>query len=120
MQGLWPFYATDLSADGSLLIGHLPQGPAIWTEQYGAFPLSAILDEEGVNIGGWTLLSISAVSDDGLTMTGQGINELGDSCGKVFHGLGAQTLLCQLANKASAIFNLTLFLMLEVLQTSAM
>ena len=47
----------------------------------------------------------SSITESRTTGSVPSSREFGDSSGNVFQGLGAQTLLCQLANRASAILS---------------
>ncbi len=75
-----PVYA--ISYDGSVVVGKLcdgyfnPQyGAYLWTEQEGVRLLEEILVEDyGLDLTGWDLLSATGISYDGMTIVGTGIN----------------------------------------------
>ncbi|MFZ4574857.1 MAG: PEP-CTERM sorting domain-containing protein [Phycisphaerales bacterium] len=69
--------ANDLSADGSIIVGRSTSGGRgtafIWTESQGMRSVQAILEDEfGHTFGGWSLVSVNAISDDGRTVAGYG------------------------------------------------
>lgn len=67
--------ALDVSADGSIIVGISANMAFIWTEDKGIQNLQNILSQDyGLNLDGWTLTSATAISDDGLTIVGNGIN----------------------------------------------
>jgi probable HAF family extracellular repeat protein len=77
-----PFTAAgDSSADGSVVVG-IARGfftgrdsAFIWTRVGGMRSLKAVLEtDHGLDLSGWTLLAATAVSDDGQTIAGYGIN----------------------------------------------
>jgi uncharacterized membrane protein len=72
---------TGISADGSIVIGNGqlvangPSGAIIWDAVHGARLLkSALADEWGVGLPGWTFSSVQDISADGLTLVGFGWN----------------------------------------------
>ena len=51
----------------------------IWTEQTGVRSLKAVLENDfGLDLTGWSLTVANDVSQDGLTIVGNGINPQGD------------------------------------------
>jgi uncharacterized membrane protein len=63
-----------ISDDGGLLIGRLDLNrPALWTEATGAIELQPFLEGLGLDLTGWTLTRVNAISGDGTTLAGQGI-----------------------------------------------
>ncbi len=75
-------FGRDLSADGSVVVGGSGADPFIWDTTHGMRNLTDVLvDDCGLDLGGWTLLDARAVSDDGLTITGAGVNPDGNSEG---------------------------------------
>lgn len=77
-----PFTAAgDASADGSVVVG-IARGfftgrdsAFIWTRDGGMRSVKTVLEtDHGLDLSGWTLLAATAVSDDGLTIAGYGIN----------------------------------------------
>jgi probable HAF family extracellular repeat protein len=80
--------AADASADGSTVVGTgtraSPWGVSvkeafIWDTTHGMRELDAVLVALGLGtaVTGWTLTSARAISDDGLTIVGAGINPSG-------------------------------------------
>lgn len=78
--------ATDASADGSVIVGWsgdtrewtLESVAFIWDEQHGRRDLRQLLINQGADLTGWTLADASAVSDDGRTIVGRGLNPAGE------------------------------------------
>lgn len=73
--------ALDVSADGKVVVGEVFgntfRGEAmIWNPVFGMRSLKAVLEAQ-VDLSGWELQRASAVSDDGQTITGWGINPKG-------------------------------------------
>ena len=75
--------ASGVSADGSTIVG-ASSGAAgseafIWDATHGMRELDQLLVDLGLGpvLNGWTLAQAAAVSDDGLTIVGQGINPHG-------------------------------------------
>lgn len=69
----------DLSADGSVVVGHAERVgdgepvATIWIDDVGQFVLQELLQQRfGVELPGWTLTKASGVSDDGLVIVGEG------------------------------------------------
>jgi probable HAF family extracellular repeat protein len=75
--------ATLLSADGSIVFGNSDSSLFRWTESTGMVNLKSVLIASGTNLNGWRLSSINAVSADGFTIVGNGINPSGQSEGWV-------------------------------------
>ncbi len=73
----------DIRADGDMLVGtfNLEDGsfqPFIWSEELGTRELSMFLtDDMGIDLGGYTLLTASAISDDGTRIAGVAISPSG-------------------------------------------
>ena len=69
-------HAEDVSADGSVIVGHSGGGgdhyAFIWTPADGMRDLSTYLADAGVNVGTWRFDLAQGVSDDGLTIVGIG------------------------------------------------
>jgi probable HAF family extracellular repeat protein len=68
--------ALDASADGSLIVG-VSDGAFIWDVEGGMQDLQEVLiNDYGLerDLAGWTLYEASAISDDGFTIVGNGIN----------------------------------------------
>jgi hypothetical protein len=78
-----PGAALAVSGDGSLIGGRL--GPFddlhafVWNEAIGVRRLDEVLTSLGVDLTGWTLLSVVGVSADGHTLLGEGRNPAGRS-----------------------------------------
>lgn len=84
--------ANDVSADGSIVVGQssgsngASVGNAfIWDETNGMQDLKTVLENEGANLDGWTLQEALAVSADGTTMVGRGLNPAGQEEGWIAH-----------------------------------
>lgn len=89
---LWAGYevgeATDITDDGSIVVGNWRLSPFsdelgslafIWDATNGARPLQEVLvDDYGVDLRGWTLNQVSAISPDGRALAGTGMNAQGD------------------------------------------
>ncbi|MCA9280382.1 MAG: PEP-CTERM sorting domain-containing protein [Phycisphaeraceae bacterium] len=83
--------AVGVSADGTAVIGSSSTGPGVyepfyWTESLGMVKLKDHLIGLGViGLEDWTLTAANGISDDGLTIAGNGINPLGQFEGWVAH-----------------------------------
>ena len=78
--------ATGVSADGSVVVGCYGKSgwgaPFIWDEYNGMRNLEYILAKDyGLVLGGWTLITARAISDDGTTIVGYGYDPHGDDVG---------------------------------------
>lgn len=72
-NGYTQSYVSDLSADGSVVIGYVyPAAPTIWTQQLGWRFLAPWLSSVGVNMTGWTLGTTARLSADGTAIAGTG------------------------------------------------
>jgi probable HAF family extracellular repeat protein len=85
--------ARSISSDGATIVGTSTSATAleafIWTEAQGMRSLKGVLESElGLDLTGWKLLYAMAVSDDGRTIVGEGIDPLGHNQGWVAY-LGA-------------------------------
>lgn len=74
--------AKDVSNDGSIIVGWANEPDDhyafIWTENEGMRNLQRVLENNyGLNLEGWTLTSANAISGDGSTIVGTGINPNG-------------------------------------------
>jgi probable HAF family extracellular repeat protein len=69
--------ATDLTPDGSLIVGFADQDAIVWEASHGARTLREILSEAGVEVGNWTQLDARGISADGTTVVGAGTNPAG-------------------------------------------
>ncbi len=72
-------YVSCLTPDARVLIGYRqpglnPNQPWIWTEGSGIVNLTDYLTATGADLTGWSQLSASAVSNDGLTFCGDGMH----------------------------------------------
>lgn len=77
--------AFDVSDDGSIIVGasHAGSGigfkPFIWTQSTGMLDIEEFLASElGLDLEGWTLSTVEAISGDGTTLVGSGINPDGN------------------------------------------
>lgn len=70
--------ANDISADGTIVVGHCQnstmQEAFLWDKVNGLRLLKPELEAAGLNLDGWTLEYAYAVSADGTTIVGEGIN----------------------------------------------
>lgn len=77
-----PSTATAISDDGSLVVGETGAGsPFLWDEINGTRPLRDFLGTQGVELEGWTLLSVQDVRTSPLgeiVLVGLGLNPVGD------------------------------------------
>lgn len=75
--GTWS-YGYDLSGNGSAVVGWGDSANGerafIWTDALGMVDLNTFLPTLGLDLTGWTLNKASSVSDDGLTITGEGVH----------------------------------------------
>jgi uncharacterized membrane protein len=62
-----------LSDDGGVMVGVSAGRPALWTEGTGAMELQPFLAGLGLDLTGWTLTDVRAISGDGTTIAGHGI-----------------------------------------------
>jgi uncharacterized membrane protein len=74
--------AVDVSADGAVVVGRSESAAGreafIWDQAHGIRSLKTVLTEEyGLDLSGWQLERAEAISDDGITIVGQGVNPLG-------------------------------------------
>ncbi len=74
--GLWDM-ARAISADGSVIAGSYGYGAYIWDDAHGLRSLGSLLSDLGADVQGWGLEQVTAISPDGLTMIGNGINPAG-------------------------------------------
>ena len=75
--------ALDVSGDGNILVGYSlgeqGQRAFIWDKSHGMRNLQEVLvNEYGLDLDRWTLKMARAISDDGLTIVGKGINPDGN------------------------------------------
>lgn len=76
--------ALGVTADGSVIVGcdSVLGGTKafLWDEADGMRDLKDVLESDhGFDLTGWTLLSATGISEDGLTIAGYGINPGGDT-----------------------------------------
>ncbi|NJK46986.1 hypothetical protein HC931_01090 [Candidatus Gracilibacteria bacterium] len=74
--------AYDICADGSKIVGKSYNGTYTeafyWDSAKGMRSLKSLLSKDfGLKLAGWTLTEASAISDDGLTIVGKGIDPRG-------------------------------------------
>jgi uncharacterized membrane protein len=67
------------SANGSIIVGASTNQAFHWTQKTGMVSLKETLIGEGLDVNGWTLTSANAISADGFTIVGNGINPSGQS-----------------------------------------
>ena len=65
------------STDGSIIVGSTGGQAFRWTQKTGMVSLKETLIGEGLDVSGWTLSSATAISVDGFTIVGSGINPSG-------------------------------------------
>lgn len=74
--------ATEVSADGSIVLGRSYDGtahvPFIWDSANGMRDLNDFMVELGLDLPGWTLSSVQDISADGLTLIGGGTDPDGN------------------------------------------
>jgi probable HAF family extracellular repeat protein len=78
----------DVSGDGSIVVGFSTVSGSseatIWDSANGMRNLKDVLTtDHGLDLTGWTLTTARGISDDGLTISGTGINPVGDTEGWV-------------------------------------
>ena len=74
--------AHDVTADGTLIVGRMSGStePFIWDASNGARNLQDVLARDfGLDLTGWVLRRVSAISDDGTVIVGEGVNPSGNS-----------------------------------------
>jgi probable HAF family extracellular repeat protein len=69
--------ASDLTPDGSMIVGFADQDGIIWDAVHGTRTLTDILSQAGVTVGGWTELGVAGISADGTVVVGTGTNPAG-------------------------------------------
>jgi uncharacterized membrane protein len=75
MVGL-PVIPAGISDDGRVIIGSTRVAggkPVIWTAETGSMDLQPFLTSAGLDLTGWTLTGVTAISGDGTTIAGQGL-----------------------------------------------
>ncbi len=81
--GAWPgnsAEASGVSGDGSVIVGNVLSGSGafIWTAQRGLRELKTALEQEyGLDVTGWTLTRVNGISRDGRVLAGYGMNPQG-------------------------------------------
>ncbi len=70
-------YATGVAADGRTIVGTArfdnSERAVIWTQDGEVHRLDTYLESLGADLSGWTLVSATGISDDGLTIIGNGL-----------------------------------------------
>jgi probable HAF family extracellular repeat protein len=82
-----------VSADGAVIVGNgrlasptdFRAHAFVWDPTHGLRLLEDVLVSDGIDLAGWSLLSAEAISDDGLTIVGQGVNPEGEPEGWIAH-----------------------------------
>jgi len=69
--------ALDVSADGSVIVGRSGSTAFVWTAADGMRSVQSVLTANGVDLGGFTLTSAKAVSDNGQIVVGTGTDPQG-------------------------------------------
>jgi hypothetical protein len=70
--------AIDVTRDGSVVIGNSNASPGVWSE--GTFtPIRDYLQDNGVDVGEWQILTVRLISQDGNVLSGIGLNPSGES-----------------------------------------
>jgi uncharacterized membrane protein len=75
--------ANDVSADGSVMVGFVVDSlganerAIVWDDVNGLRDIRTVLINNSMNLTGWSLREATAVSNDGLTITGWGTNPSG-------------------------------------------
>jgi len=67
------------SANGSIIVGASTNQAFHWTQKTGMVSLKETLIGAGLDVSGWSLTSANAISADGFTIVGNGINPSGQS-----------------------------------------
>jgi uncharacterized membrane protein len=74
---------TGMSGDGAVIVGSAsvqPPGqstrpvPFIWTEATGLMSFRTFLNNQGIDVGGWSFYELHEISEDGRTIVGFGVN----------------------------------------------
>jgi probable HAF family extracellular repeat protein len=72
--------ASDVSADGTRVVGWDRHEAFLWDQSYGMRPLRDVLIEDyGLDLNGWDLEYAHAISADGTTIVGSGTNPAGNT-----------------------------------------
>ncbi len=86
--GAFESRAFAISADGSTIVGQASAENGVtaflWTESTGMITVQSLIQNDlNLDITGWTLISATDISDDGLTIVGNGVNPAGQNEGWV-------------------------------------
>jgi probable HAF family extracellular repeat protein len=76
-------FANDVSSDGSIIVGNSGFQAFRWTQADGMVSLKDTLIGAGLDVSGWSLTDANAISADGFTVVGDGINPSGQREGWV-------------------------------------
>jgi probable HAF family extracellular repeat protein len=83
--GAFQSYAVDVSADGKVIVGNGTTQRGVeafrWTEAAGLQSVESILTSLGVDMNGWRIQWVDAISADGSTLVGLAINPDGNGEG---------------------------------------
>jgi uncharacterized membrane protein len=63
-------FAVDVSGSGNMIVGDREGAPFLWTAGGGMQDLKDLLEGVGIDLEGWTLLDVVAISDDGSVIAG--------------------------------------------------
>jgi probable HAF family extracellular repeat protein len=78
-------HAFDVSADGQVIVGTADDGAFIWDPAHGIRPLQSVLSAAGLDLTGWHLGGATAITPDGTTIIGHGLNPAGQSESWIAH-----------------------------------
>jgi uncharacterized membrane protein len=96
--------ARAVNGDGSIVLGMSDGRASIWDEAHGMRDLADVLVSEfGLDLGGWQLYNAVGISDDGLTIAGNGTNPQGEDEGWVVHLVPEPTPALLLGVAAAAL-----------------
>ncbi len=89
--------AWDTSTGGAVVVGRGQTAGGdeafIWTSHTGMMNLREVLTNDyGLDLAGWSLTSARGISDDGMTITGEGVDPSGSDQGWVAHVYSTLTL----------------------------
>jgi uncharacterized membrane protein len=71
--------AYDVSDDGGIVVGRSAGIGYVWDEVHGMRSMESILSDAGLDLCGWRLTAVTAVSGDGRVMVGMGSNAQGQT-----------------------------------------
>jgi uncharacterized membrane protein len=74
-----PSEGRDVTADGGMIVGNRQGHAFVWTPAGSMHDLKQLLEDLGLDLTGWTLVSVFAMSDDGSVVVGTGTRPGGAS-----------------------------------------